>query len=322
MKLAGYILAGGENRRMDGKKKLFLEYGGESFCRHILCAFHNQGFSEIYLSVEAQAPYEQTGLPLVVDAYPGAGPLGGLCTGLKMCPEEALFTVACDMPCINSKSVENMVRAFQQHGGVVVAQAGGRLQPLFAIYPKTVLPVLESMIQKKDYRMTELLAHVGYTAVLFSEDSIFQNINTPEEYRRLTKQPFVFAVSGFKNTGKTTLITRLVPELIRRGHQVAVIKHDGHDFTPDVPGTDSFRHQTAGAYGTAVYSKHRFMVTKPWTHEDVHFLIQMFPEADIILIEGLKNSSYPKYVCNYPQEALAEAPALADEIERLMEKNF
>lgn len=132
--------------------------------------------------------------------------------------------------------------------------------------------------------------------------------------------PFVFAVSGYKNTGKTTLITRLIPELTSRGYRVAVIKHDGHDFTPDVPGTDSFRHREAGAYGTAVYSDHRFMVTRQWEQADEKFLMGMFPEADIILIEGLKNSDYPKYICNYPQEKPLEAAALADEIERLMGK--
>lgn len=132
--------------------------------------------------------------------------------------------------------------------------------------------------------------------------------------------PFIFAVSGYKNSGKTTMITRLVPELINRGYRVAVIKHDGHDFTPDVPGTDSYRHQTAGAYGTAVYSEHRFMVTKQWEGGSAEELIPMFPEADIILIEGLKNSSYPKYTCRYPQEALADASVLADEIEEMMKK--
>lgn len=59
--------------------------------------------------------------------------------------------------------------------------------------------------------------------------------------RAVVKQPFVFAISGYKNSGKTTLICRLIPELKRRGYRVAVIKHDGHDFVGDVPGTDSFR---------------------------------------------------------------------------------
>ena len=49
--------------------------------------------------------------------------------------------------------------------------------------------------------------------------------------------PVIAAVSGIKNTGKTTLITRLIPCLTRRGLKTAVIKHDGHEFEADVPGT-------------------------------------------------------------------------------------
>lgn len=138
-------------------------------------------------------------------------------------------------------------------------------------------------------------------------------------------KPFMFAVSGYKNSGKTTLITRLIPELTHRGYRVAVIKHDGHDFTPDVPGTDSYRHREAGAYGTAVFSANRFLVTKEVVPErnagvDERELAKFFPEADIILIEGLKHSGYPKYVCRWPEAAVVEAGVLADEIERLMGK--
>lgn len=132
--------------------------------------------------------------------------------------------------------------------------------------------------------------------------------------------PFVFAVSGYKNSGKTTLITRLIPELTRRGYKVAVIKHDGHDFESDVPGTDSYRHQKAGAYGTAVFSSNRMLITKECKNIDETKLMGAFPEADIILIEGLKNSSYPKYICGYPQKPLVSARKLADEIVSYMKE--
>ena len=55
------------------------------------------------------------------------------------------------------------------------------------------------------------------------------------------KRPAVLAVSGVHNSGKTTLLEKLLPVLRSRGLKVGVIKHDGHDFTPDVPGTDSYR---------------------------------------------------------------------------------
>ena len=135
------------------------------------------------------------------------------------------------------------------------------------------------------------------------------------------KVPFIFAICGYKNSGKTTLIEKLIPILKRRGYQVAVIKHDGHDFESDVPGTDSYRHQKAGAYGTAVFSKNRFLITRQHEYPNEKMLFLAFPEADIILLEGMKDSHYPKYFCQYPKRENISAKELADQIETEM-KNF
>ena len=72
----------------------------------------------------------------------------------------------------------------------------------------------------------------------------------------------MLAVSGAHNSGKTTLLEKLIPLLRARGLKVGVIKHDGHDFTPDVPGTDSFRLREAGAEGVAVFSGSRYLLTE------------------------------------------------------------
>lgn len=114
------------------------------------------------------------------------------------------------------------------------------------------------------------------------------------------KKPVLFAISGRKNSGKTTLITQLIQELNQLGLKVATIKHDGHDFQGDVPGTDSYRHKEAGAYGTAVFSAKRFLILKEQEQVTETDLVKAFPEADIILLEGFKNSVYPKYWCAYP----------------------
>lgn len=76
--------------------------------------------------------------------------------------------------------------------------------------------------------------------------------------------------------------------------EVATIKHDGHDFEADVEETDTYKHKKAGAYGTAIFSKNKFMVIRDQknTHEDN--LISFFKDADVILLEGFKNSDYPK----------------------------
>lgn len=110
----------------------------------------------------------------------------------------------------------------------------------------------------------------------------------------MKKHQCLLAVSGVKNSGKTTLITRLIPYLTKHGYRVAVIKHDGHDFETDVKGTDSFRHKEAGAYATAVFSNNRFQVVKEQKNTRDEELIACFPEADIILLEGFKNSDYRK----------------------------
>ena len=304
--ICGYILAGGKNSRMNGDKKLFLNYQGETFCDHILHAFVM--LPETYISVEAKEPYLHLGMPMVVDKYKEIGPMGGICSGLQSIEAEALLVAACDMPMIDQRIVRRLLEAYQKQAKITIVKSGDRMHPLLGIYPKSVLPFMEKFIEEKCYKMMALLEMAGYQVVeTTQEDKSVSNINTIEEYKMLNK-----------NSGKTTLITKLIPELTKKGYRVATIKHDGHDFESDVPGTDSYRHQKAGAYGTAVFSGNRLMITKETTEADEKCLMQAFPEADIILLEGLKHSDYPKYFCKYPEEEPMDAKALADEIEKQM----
>ena len=78
----------------------------------------------------------------------------------------------------------------------------------------------------------------------------------------MTGQKNIFAVSGVKNSGKTTLICKLLEIFKRKRLKAAVLKHDGHDFKPDVPGTDTYRQLQAGAYGTVVFSAGKYMLVK------------------------------------------------------------
>lgn len=101
------------------------------------------------------------------------------------------------------------------------------------------------------------------------------------------------AVSGVKNSGKTTFLERLIPALGELGLRTAVIKHDGHAFLPDREGTDTCRLLAAGAMGTAVFDGEKYQAVKyvPVTERE---LLALFPEADLILLEGFKHSAYPK----------------------------
>ena len=122
------------------------------------------------------------------------------------------------------------------------------------------------------------------------------------------KRPAVLAVSGVHNSGKTTLLEKLLPVLRSCGLKVGVIKHDGHDFTPDVPGTDSYRLREAGAGGVAVYSGTRYLLTEEFrlTEQDLLALFERHG-YDLVLLEGFKSSGWPKI--EVVRSAISDAPA-------------
>jgi len=120
------------------------------------------------------------------------------------------------------------------------------------------------------------------------------------------KSPLVIAVSGVKNSGKTTLLTKIVPLLRDRGLRVAVIKHDSHEFQPDIPGTDSFRLREAGANAVAVYSGTRYMLVREREQASVEELLSFLRDMDLVLLEGMKHSAYPKI--EIVREAVSQKP--------------
>lgn len=107
-------------------------------------------------------------------------------------------------------------------------------------------------------------------------------------------RPKLLAISGVKNSGKTTLITKLIPKLVENKFKIATIKHDGHGFNADIENTDTFRHKSAGAYATAVFSDEKFMMVKDVPQCNEMMLANYFSEADLVFLEGFKQSHYPK----------------------------
>lgn len=103
----------------------------------------------------------------------------------------------------------------------------------------------------------------------------------------------LLAICGLKNTGKTTLIERLLPALLREHLRVAVIKHDGHRYQADVPGTDSHRFLNAGAAAVAVYDEEKYTITRKGMAQKAEIL-GAFSDTDLILVEGWKQAACAK----------------------------
>ncbi|WP_412048826.1 MULTISPECIES: molybdopterin-guanine dinucleotide biosynthesis protein B [unclassified Hoeflea] len=107
----------------------------------------------------------------------------------------------------------------------------------------------------------------------------------------------VFGITGWKNSGKTTLTCRLVEEFTRRGFRIATVKHAHHMFDVDQEGTDSHRHRLAGAGEVAIVSGQRWAIMHELGETDEPSLQDMLARlspCDLVLIEGYKRESHPK----------------------------
>jgi len=106
----------------------------------------------------------------------------------------------------------------------------------------------------------------------------------------------IVSIVGKSDSGKTTLIEKLVPELVRRGYQVATVKHDVHGFDVDREGKDSWRHKKAGAHTVVISSPFKVAVIRDVDHdaELVELRDRYIRDVAIILSEGFKRNNQPK----------------------------
>lgn len=106
----------------------------------------------------------------------------------------------------------------------------------------------------------------------------------------------IVSIVGKSDSGKTTLIEKIVPELGRRGYRVATVKHDVHGFEVDKEGKDSWRHRKAGAHTVVISSPDQIAVIRN-VERDLNLaeLRERFiDDVDIILSEGFKKDCQPK----------------------------
>ena len=105
----------------------------------------------------------------------------------------------------------------------------------------------------------------------------------------------VISIVGKSNSGKTTLIEKLLPELKARGHRVATIKHDVHGFDLDQPGKDTWRHAQAGSDVVVISSPNKLaMIQKTDRDLSLDEVIARVDGVDLIMTEGYKRGDKPK----------------------------
>lgn len=107
----------------------------------------------------------------------------------------------------------------------------------------------------------------------------------------------IFGLAGWSGAGKTTLVTRLLPELTGRGLRVSTMKHAHHNFDVDKPGKDSYEHRASGATEVLVTSANRWALMhelRGAAEPTIEELVPRMTPVDLLLIEGFKAHAHDK----------------------------
>ena len=186
--MTGIVLIGGRSRRF-GTDKVLAHLRGKALVDHVVDLI-TPLFDEVILVGNRRK--ELQGHRVVEDIYPGCGPLGGIYTGLASAGTDRCFVFATDMPNLHRGFIGHMISVAGEHDVVIPCWSKGR-EPLHAIYRRSLLPVVKELLEKKTFRIFDLLGRADTLAIpeetirAFQDpEIIFSNINTVMDRDRLS----------------------------------------------------------------------------------------------------------------------------------------
>ena len=192
--MTAIVLAGGKATRMGGScDKAFLKVGGETIINRQLSALKKL-FDEIIIVTNFIDNYRfLEGVRVIPDVIPGLGPLGGIYSGLLASASRYNFIVACDMPFISEALVRYLVKSGHKYD-ILIPQIDGKPHPLFVIYSKKCIPVIEKSLKGNRLKVSSIFPQLKTKFILKGAVKKFDknmfsllNINTPDELRRVKK---------------------------------------------------------------------------------------------------------------------------------------
>ena len=189
MRVTGVIQAGGKSTRMGGRPKALLELGGRRIIERVLDAVAPV-VDDVLVVTNTPDLYAFLRVPMVPDAWPEHGSLGGIFTGLAAAAGDAAFTVACDMPFLHPE-VARLVVARAGEGDVVIPRVGEQLETMHAVYGKACLAPIEARLSAGRLKIVGFFDSVRVVEIDEAEvarhrapEVVFMNVNTPEELAR------------------------------------------------------------------------------------------------------------------------------------------
>jgi molybdenum cofactor guanylyltransferase len=176
-----------------GRAKALLSFGGEPLISHVVATL-DALFADVVVVASPDQDLPAMPVTLVRDDVAYQGPVGGICYGLRAARGEVCFVTACDSAFLNASLVAHLVSRMAEHD-VAVPYWQGRLQPLHAVYRRSVLPLLEGQLARGELRPVYLFDKVRTLRIdeaeirrFDPEGASFFNMNTPEDYAEALKR--------------------------------------------------------------------------------------------------------------------------------------
>ena len=188
--ITGLLLAGGMGRRMGGVDKGLIALDGVPMASMVLERLRPQVGALLINANRHLDRWQAYGLPVVSDEIGGfSGPLAGVHAGLLASTTPWLLSVPCDSPYFPLDLARRLAAAAAVSGAkLAAARSDGRLQPVFALLRRDLLPLLEAYLQGGGRKMETWFDAVGSIAVDFDDMAAFANINTPAELEQLSQR--------------------------------------------------------------------------------------------------------------------------------------
>jgi molybdenum cofactor guanylyltransferase len=183
--ITALVLAGGMGRRMGGRDKGLLPFGDRLLIGHILDGIAPQVAGVLINANRHADDYAQFGYPVVADPIDGfQGPLAGFLAGLGQTATDYVLTLPCDGPHILPDLAGRLASALNGAGAdIAVAHDGERLQPVYALMHRDVLPSLQRALAAGERKIDRWYPLNEWVTADFSDcPQQFRNFNTPEEY--------------------------------------------------------------------------------------------------------------------------------------------
>ena len=192
MDISCIVLAGGKGLRL-GRDKSVETVGNTSLLERVVSYLSLFNSDIIIVAATKQYLPQVSGyakLRIVVDTYPGKGPLGGVFTGLVASDSLYNLVVACDMPFLNQALLRYMIGLADGFDLVVPRLGDNMIEPLHAVYSRNCLAIIKNLLEQGKMRFTDLLTLVKVRSVEAEEINLFDpkhlsffNINTEADLK-------------------------------------------------------------------------------------------------------------------------------------------